>query len=72
MRSDEHIDFSVSSGPMGAAMGIYPSETSIPINDLKIIKWYQSKTQLIKVKLELSLLKHIHLMKKLSTIKQIK
>ena len=31
MRSDEHIDFSVSSGPMGAAMGIYPSETSIPM-----------------------------------------
>ena len=27
MRSDEHIDFSVSSEPMGAAMGIYPSET---------------------------------------------
>ncbi len=23
MRSDEHIDFSVSSGPIGAAMGIY-------------------------------------------------
>lgn len=31
MRSDEHIDFSVSSEPMGAAMGIYPSETSIPM-----------------------------------------
>ena len=31
MRSDEHIDFSVSSGPIGAAMGIYPPGTSIPM-----------------------------------------
>ena len=62
MRSDGHIDFSVSSGPIGAAMGIYPPGTSIPMKRFE-------KTQLIKVKLELSLLKHIHLMKKLSTTK---
>ena len=65
MRSDGHIDFSVSSGPIGVAMGIYPPGTSIPMKRFE-------NTQLIKVKLELSLLKHIHLMKKLSTIKQIK
>ena len=31
MGSDGHIGFSVSSGPIGAAMGIYPPGTSIPM-----------------------------------------
>lgn len=31
MGSDGHIGFSISSGPIGAAMGIYPPGTSIPM-----------------------------------------